>query len=68
MKLLPAPAAAPKLAYSIEEAIAATGIGKTSLYDDIAAGLLVARKRGTRTIILTTDLNQYLAALPAMEG
>lgn len=62
----PAPAA-PKLAYTIEEAIAATGIGKTSLYEDIAAGLLRAKKRGTRTILLTEDLAAYLAALPDAE-
>jgi len=53
-----------KLAYSIEEAVEVTGIGRSSLYLDIAAGRLVARKRGTRTIILTADLAAYLAALP----
>jgi len=55
----------PKLAYTLKEAIAATGIGKTSLYDDQAAGRLEMRKRGSSTIILTEELQRYLAALPA---
>ena len=37
------------------------------LYEDIAAGILPARKRGNRTIILAEDLKAYLAALPAVE-
>jgi len=56
-----------KLAYSIPEAVAATSFGKTVLYEDIAAGILPARKRGNRTIILAEDLKAYLAALPAVE-
>ncbi|WP_442680632.1 helix-turn-helix domain-containing protein [Sphingomonas sp. ASY06-1R] len=59
--------AAPKLAYTLKEAIAATGIGKTSLYDDMAAGRLTAKKRGTSTIILTDELRRYLAELPNAE-
>ena len=57
----------PKLAFSIPEAVRATGIGKTTLYEEIAAGRLIARKRGSSTIILTGDLNDYLEALPRLE-
>jgi hypothetical protein len=55
-----------KLAYSIPEAVAASGIGRSSLYDDIGAGRLIARKRGGRTIILVADLAAYLTGLPPM--
>lgn len=62
------PAPLVKLAYSIEEVIEATGIGRSSLYVDIAAGRLRARKRGSRTIILTADLTEYLATLPPAQA
>lgn len=61
-------AGVPKLALSIEDAIEASSIGRTSIYEDIAAGKLRARKRGRSTIILTVDLAEYLAALPLVEG
>jgi hypothetical protein len=56
----------PKLAFSIEEAMAATSFGRQALYDDINSGLLIARKR-PRTIILAEDLAAYLTALPALK-
>jgi excisionase family DNA binding protein len=56
--------AKPVLSYTIPEAVKATGIGKTSLYAEIKAGKLVARKRGSQTLILAEDLRSYLAALP----
>lgn len=57
----------PKLAYSVPEAVVATSIGKTVLWEDIAKGKLPTRKRGTRTIILAEDLAAYLAGLPVLE-
>lgn len=56
----------PRLAFTIAEAVEATSISRTLLYEDIASGLLIARKRGTKTIILTENLIAYLAALPAV--
>lgn len=53
-----------KLAYRIDEAVAATGIGKSKLYLEIAAGRLKIRKLGSRTLILKADLEAWLAALP----
>ena len=50
--------------YTIPEAMKATGIGRTSLYEDISAGLLKTRKRGRRTVILAADLSDYLGKLP----
>ena len=60
-------ASIPKLAFSIEEAMAATSIGRTKLYEDINSGLLRARKHGRKTLILAEDLAAYLAALPALK-
>jgi excisionase family DNA binding protein len=51
---------------SIPEACTVAGLGRTSIYDAIAAGNLPARKFGKRTIILRGDLNNFLAALPLM--
>jgi excisionase family DNA binding protein len=50
--------------FSIAEACAAAGIGRTKLYQAIADGSLKARKLGKRTLILRDDLYQFLAALP----
>ncbi|MBK9585805.1 MAG: helix-turn-helix domain-containing protein [Alphaproteobacteria bacterium] len=53
----------PQLTMSIEETRAATGLGRTKLYQLINAGELKARKIGKRTIILQDDLNQFLSNL-----
>ena len=53
-----------KAAYSIKEAMSEIGIGRTKLYEEIAAGRLTPRKIGTKTIILAEDLTRYLNALP----
>ena len=53
-----------KLAYTIPEVVEATGICRTLIYQDIVAGRLVARKRGSKTIVLNADLVAFLDALP----
>ena len=53
-----------KVAYSISELPKITGFGRSKIYQEISAGRLVARKVGTRTIILASDLNDYLKCLP----
>lgn len=55
---------APKLAYSIVEATEEARIGRTSIYDAIGRGELVARKVGRRTIILREDLETWLRSRP----
>jgi hypothetical protein len=57
--------AAPNLAYTIKEAVGATGLGRTSLYLAIRRGELRVVKKGARTIILDRDLRRWLEALPA---
>ena len=51
------------LSFSIEEACAVTGIGRTKLYEAIKKGLLPAKKYGKRTIILRNDLEEFLSNL-----
>jgi hypothetical protein len=66
-RLADAVEAGPKLSYTIRQAVQATGIGRTSLYDDIMSGVLPAHKRGKSTIIMTADLTAYLAGLPTLK-
>ena len=54
-----------KLSLSIEEAMTATGLGRTKLYKIINSGEIKARKIGRRTIILKDDLEAFLAGLPS---
>ena len=52
-------------ALSISEVCNATNLGRTKIFEAIAAGRLKARKFGSRTIVLTDDLRAFLAALPS---
>ena len=51
------------LSYSIEETCKITGLGRTKLYEAINKGLLPAKKYGRRTIILKTDIEEFLDSL-----
>ena len=53
-----------KFAYSIAELAKDGPVGKSTLYTEIAAGRLVARKIGRRTIILADDWAAFLAGAP----
>jgi hypothetical protein len=53
-----------KFAYSIAELAEDGPVGKSTLNSEIAAGRLVARKIGRRTIIIADDWRSYLAGLP----
>jgi excisionase family DNA binding protein len=52
---------------SVLEACSVAGIGRTKIYEAIASGSLKARKFGKRTIILRSDLQDFLAGLPVVE-
>ena len=56
---------AEKVAYSIAEAVKATGIGRTSIFAEIKAGRLHAVKVGSRTIVPIQSLRGWLATMPS---
>ena len=49
-----------RLAYGINQAVEATSIGRSLLYEEIRAGNLKTFKIGTRTLIAAEDLNAWL--------
>lgn len=53
-----------KLAFTINEASNALGIGRSKLYQCIAEGKLTPRKLGKRTLLLADDLKSFSANLP----
>jgi len=53
-----------KIAVTISEAAALSGLGKTSLYKLISHGRLTPRKMGKRTLVLVEDLDAMLKSLP----
>jgi excisionase family DNA binding protein len=53
-----------RLAYTIPEACAITGVGREGIYAAIRDGHLTARKFGRRTLITDDALRQFLAGLP----
>ena len=55
-----------RVAYSIAEVMALSGLGRDTLYKAIHAGRLPARKLGRRTVVLASDLQAFLEALPVM--
>ena len=53
-----------KVAFTIKEAVRASGLSRSLLYVAISRGALKARKCGARTLILDTDLRRFLRSLP----
>lgn len=54
-----------QLSYSVNETADAIGIGLTKTYALINTGKLPAKKLGKRTIILKTNLDEFLSSLDA---
>ena len=54
----------PREGLSILEACQVAGIGRSKIYEAIGEGSLKARKLGKRTIILRSELQRFLSALP----
>ena len=52
------------IAYTIPDAVRATGMSRTAIYDALKRGQLSAVKRGKRTLIPYASLSGYLASLP----
>lgn len=60
-------AASPKLGYTVDQAVEASGIGRTEMFVAMKERRLVARKLGKRNIILASDLIHFLESLPVRE-
>jgi excisionase family DNA binding protein len=56
-----------KISFTIEQAVKATGIGRTAIFAAIKSGRLVARKNGRRTLIASSDLQQFISNLPTVD-
>ena len=55
-------------AYSVPQVMAKIGCGRDTLYKLIRDGKLPARKLGKKTLILASDLEAFLEALPKLGG
>lgn len=51
---------AAKIAYRIDEAVKASGLGRTFLYEQISNGALKSVKVGGRRLIMRDDLLNFL--------
>lgn len=58
----------PPIAVTIPDAVKATGMSRTSIYDALKRGDLRARKAGRRTLISFDELQTYLASLPTYQA
>ncbi|CAN5126356.1 hypothetical protein BH11PSE5_BH11PSE5_18330 [soil metagenome] len=56
------------IAVTIPDAVKATGMSRTSIYEALKRGDLSARKAGRRTLISFADLEAYLANLPTYQA
>jgi excisionase family DNA binding protein len=57
-----------KLAYRIDEAVKASGLGRSFLYEQIAGGALKSFKVGGRRLIARADLEAFLDKARGMAG
>jgi excisionase family DNA binding protein len=55
------------LSHTIADATKITGLGRSSLYEAIAAGRIAAVKAGKRTLIPAESLRAFVANLPAAD-
>jgi len=53
-----------KRGLTVDEACHTGGFGRSRFYEAVAAGQLVVRKFGKRTIVLRDDLDRFLDSLP----
>jgi hypothetical protein len=53
--------------FSVSEACAIAHMGRTSFYEALKSGALTARKRGSRTWVLGSELQRFIDALPQIE-
>ncbi|WP_234826257.1 helix-turn-helix transcriptional regulator [Sinorhizobium meliloti] len=51
---------------SVKDFLALSGLSKTSFYNEVNAGRLLARKIGRKTVITAEDAAAWRASLPAV--
>jgi excisionase family DNA binding protein len=56
----------PNSVLSIDQVSSLTGLSRSHLYAHISKGNLRARKSGSRTIVLTSDIKIFLNNLPTL--
>lgn len=57
-----------KLACSINETVAMSGMSRSAIYRAIKEKRIPKRKNGGRTLILVSDLERFLQSLPQVEA
>jgi excisionase family DNA binding protein len=58
----------PRLAYSVNDTCKTLSIGKTKLYEEIAAGRIKPLKSGKRTLIPADQIAGWLSSLPHLQA
>ena len=53
------------IALTIPDAVKVSGLSRTSIYEALKRGDLVALKAGRRTLVRYAELEAYMASLPA---
>jgi hypothetical protein len=56
---------AAKISYSIPQAVAATGLSRSALYEAKQAGQIEFKKWGRHSVIMADALAAYVAGLPS---
>jgi hypothetical protein len=57
-----------RLAYSVKEFARLTNFSRSSLYEALREGSLIARKNGARTVILASNGMAWLKSLPSVRS
>ena len=52
-------------AFSIEQACAVAGVGKTKIYELVGSRALKTRRLGRRRLVLRRELQEFLETLPS---
>jgi len=53
--------------FSVSEACVIAHMGRTSFYEALHSGALTARKRGSRTFVLASELQRFIDSLPQLQ-
>ena len=56
------------IAVTIPDAVKATGLSRSSIYEALKRGDLIAHKAGRRTLIAFAELEAYMASLPTYQA